>query len=176
MGQEISFLNSKDLNFEPLNKTSNEFSKGDFKHFMIKEIHEQPLVIKNTQKYYDMDYFLDFRNKLKDVSKEVDSFVFVGCGTAYHACLIAKYYFEKYTDIDASCEYASELRYKKISSKKKSIYVFISQSGETKDTHRSLVTAQGMMIPTFSVVNQVKLAVIFILCSISESPEIWFVS
>ena len=156
LGQDISFLNNKDLNFEPLKKTSNEFSKGDFKHFMIKEIHEQPLVIKNTQKYYDMDYFLDFRNKLKDVSKEVDSFVFVGCGTAYHACLIAKYYFEKYTDIDASCEYASELRYKKISSKKRSIYIFISQSGETMDTLMALKYVKSKGYNTIVVTNSLE--------------------
>ena len=153
LGQEISFLNSKDLNFEPLKQN---YEKGDFKHFMIKEIHEQPLVIKNTQKYYDMDYFLDFRNKLKDVSKEVDSFVFVGCGTAYHACLIAKYTQEDPFNGLASCEYASELRYKKISSKKKSIYVFISQSGETMDTLMALKYVKSKGYNTIVVTNSLE--------------------
>ena len=152
----ISFLNGKKIIFENQKKMSNEFSKGDFKHFMIKEIHEQPHVIKKTQKYYDADYFLDFRNKLKDITNELESFVFVGCGTAYHACLVAKYYFEKFTDIDVSCEYASELRYKNISTKKKSIYVFISQSGETMDTLMALKYVKSKGYNTIVVTNSLE--------------------
>ena len=152
----ISHLNGKKIIFENQAKVVNEFSKGDFKHFMIKEIHEQPHVIKKTQKYYDADYFLDFRNKLKDLTNNLDSFVFVGCGTAYHACLVAKYYFEQFTDIDVSCEYASELRYKNISTKKNSIYVFISQSGETMDTLMALKYVKSKDYTTIVVTNSLE--------------------
>tara|TARA_B100000767_G_C19777341_1_gene543439 strand:+ start:2249 stop:4045 length:1797 start_codon:yes stop_codon:yes gene_type:complete len=152
----ISHLNRKEVIFENQAKIVNEFSKGDFKHFMIKEIHEQPQVIKKTQKYYDADYFLDFRNKLKDLTNDLDSFVFVGCGTAYHACLVAKYYFEQFTDIDVSCEYASELRYKNISTKKNSIYVFISQSGETMDTLMALKYVKSKGYTTIVVTNSLE--------------------
>lgn len=152
----ISHLNGKKVIFENQAKVVNEFSKGDFKHFMIKEIHEQPHVIKKTQKYYDADYFLDFRNKLKDLTNNLDSFVFVGCGTAYHACLVAKYYFEQFTDIDVSCEYASELRYKNISTKKNSIYVFISQSGETMDTLMALKYVKSKGYTTIVVTNSLE--------------------
>ena len=152
----ISHLNGKKIIFENQAKVVNEFSKGDFKHFMIKEIHEQPHVIKKTQKYYDADYFLDFRNKLKDLTNNLDSFVFVGCGTAYHACLVAKYYFEQFTDIDVSCEYASELRYKNISTKKNSIYVFISQSGETMDTLMALKYVKSKGYTTIVVTNSLE--------------------
>jgi glucosamine--fructose-6-phosphate aminotransferase (isomerizing) len=152
----ISHLNGKKIIFENQAKVVNEFSKGDFKHFMIKEIHEQPHVIKKTQKYYDADYFLDFRNKLKDLTNDLDSFVFVGCGTAYHACLVAKYYFEQFTDIDVSCEYASELRYKNISTKKNSIYVFISQSGETMDTLMALKYVKSKGYTTIVVTNSLE--------------------
>jgi glucosamine--fructose-6-phosphate aminotransferase (isomerizing) len=153
---DISHLNGKKVTFENQAKIVNEFSKGDFKHFMIKEIHEQPHVIKKTQKYYDADYFLDFRNKLKDITNDLDSFVFVGCGTAYHACLVAKYYFEQFTDIDVSCEYASELRYKNISTKKNSIYVFISQSGETMDTLMALKYVKSKGYTTIVVTNSLE--------------------
>ena len=152
----ISHLNGKKIIFENQAKVVNEFSKGDFKHFMIKEIHEQPHVIKKTQKYYDADYFFDFRNKLKDLTNDLDSFVFVGCGTAYHACLVAKYYFEQFTDIDVSCEYASELRYKNISTKKNSIYVFISQSGETMDTLMALKYVKSKGYTTIVVTNSLE--------------------
>ena len=152
----ISHLNGKKIIFENQAKVVNEFSKGDFKHFMIKEIHEQPHVIKKTQKYYDADYFLDFRNKLKDLTNNLDSFVFVGCGTAYHACLVAKYYFEQFTDIDVSCEYASELRYKNILTKKNSIYVFISQSGETMDTLMALKYVKSKGYTTIVVTNSLE--------------------
>jgi len=152
----ISHLNRKEVIFENQAKIVNEFSKGDFKHFMIKEIHEQPQVIKKTQKYYDADYFLDFRIKLKDLTNDLDSFVFVGCGTAYHACLVAKYYFEQFTDIDVSCEYASELRYKNISTKKNSIYVFISQSGETMDTLMALKYVKSKGYTTIVVTNSLE--------------------
>ena len=154
--KSISHLNEKEVIFENQAKIVNEFSKGDFKHFMIKEIHEQPQVIKKTQKYYDADYFLDFRNKLKDLTNDLDSFVFVGCGTAYHACLVAKYYFEQFTDIDVSCEYASELRYKNISTKKNSIYVFISQSGETMDTLMALKYVKSKGYTTIVVTNSLE--------------------
>ena len=62
----------------------------------------------------------------------------MGCGTAYHACMIGEYYFNKFTNLDVSSELASELRYKNISNNNKTLYIFISQSGETMDTLMAL--------------------------------------
>ncbi|MAV83077.1 MAG: glutamine--fructose-6-phosphate transaminase (isomerizing) [Pelagibacteraceae bacterium] len=154
---EVSFLNNNKVKFLPYQQSTNKFSKGDFKHFMIKEIHEQPIVLKNTQKYYDKDYFVDFRDKLKDLLQESNSFVFVGCGTAYHACLTAKYYFEKFTSINVSCEYASELRYKNINNKNsKAIYIFISQSGETMDTLMALKYVKSKGFNSIVITNSLE--------------------
>ena len=104
---------------------------------MLKEIHEQPEVIKTTQKNYLQEFFNDFESKFKNLilNKKI---IFVGCGTAYHACLVGEYYFNKYTNIDTSSELASELRYKKINKDEKILFIFISQSGETMDTLMAL--------------------------------------
>ena len=104
---------------------------------MLKEIHEQPEVIKSTQKNYVKEFFNDFESKFKNLilNKKI---IFVGCGTAYHACLVGEYYFNKYTNIDTSSELASELRYKKIYKDEKILFIFISLSGDTMDTLMAL--------------------------------------
>ena len=132
----INLKNNEPIIFEKNLKSLNSYDKGAFQHFMLKEIHEQPNVLKDTQQRYDKEYFLDFDTKFSDLVNS-DKIILVGCGTAYHAAMIGEYYFNKLTSRDVSCEHASELRYKKLPNKK-CLFIFISQSGETMDTLMAL--------------------------------------
>tara|TARA_B100001057_G_scaffold77802_1_gene72823 strand:+ start:924 stop:2720 length:1797 start_codon:yes stop_codon:yes gene_type:complete len=132
----INLKNNETITFEKNLKSLNSYDKGTFQHFMLKEIHEQPNVLKDTQQRYDKEYFLNFDTKFSDLVNS-DKIILVGCGTAYHAAMIGEYYFNKLTSRDVSCEHASELRYKKLPNKK-CLFIFISQSGETMDTLMAL--------------------------------------
>ena len=153
---KISYLNKKNkILFQKNISYLNPYDKDNFQHFMLKEIHEQPSVLKSTQSKYNSEYFIDFELKFKYLF-EVDKIVLVGCGTAYHAAMVGEYYFNHFTNKEVSAELASELRYKKIHKNKKILYVFISQSGETMDTlmalkyvkknnHKSLVITNSLV-------------------------------
>ena len=132
----INLKNATPIIFEKNLKSLNSYDKGPFQHFMLKEIHEQPSVLQDTQKKYDDEYFIDFNSKFNDLVNS-DKIVLVGCGTAYHAAMIGEYYFNKLTSCDVSSEHASELRYKRLPNKK-CLFIFISQSGETMDTLMAL--------------------------------------
>ena len=132
----INLKKATPIIFEKNLKSLNSYDKGPFQHFMLKEIHEQPSVLQDTQKKYDDEYFIDFNSKFNDLVN-FDKIVLVGCGTAYHAAMIGEYYFNKLTSCDVSSEHASELRYKKLPNKK-CLFIFISQSGETMDTLMAL--------------------------------------
>ena len=119
------------------NEKSNE--KGDFKDFMSKEIHEQP----STLNVCLNEYTDKLRNKVNLLNfpmdpKKIKKIVLIGCGTAYHSCLMAKYWFEELTSLDVNVDIASEFRYRKNRFKKDSLYIFVSQSGETADTYAAL--------------------------------------
>ena len=129
--------NNSKISFEDNSESQNPYDKGKFQHYMLKEIYEQPKVLKDTQLIYGSEFFIDFRAKFENLFN-VDKLVLVGCGTAYHACMIGEYYFNKFTNLDVSSELASELRYKNISNNNKTLYIFISQSGETMDTLMAL--------------------------------------
>ena len=88
-------------------------NKGDYKHFMAKEIEEQPNTIKNC-----VNEYVDKINKDINIynfpwqSNEISSIVLIGCGTAYHSCLMAKYWFEQLTTLNVTADIASEFRYR----------------------------------------------------------------
>ena len=84
------------------------------------------------------------------------SILLIGCGTAYHSCLIAKYWFEQNTNLDVNVDIASEFRYRKNRFKKDCLYVFISQSGETADTYAALDLCKKNNVKTCSIVNVVE--------------------
>ncbi len=158
---EVSFFNEqgKKINKKILSLTTDEqnYDKGDYKHFMAKEIDEQPLTIKNCiNEYIDKKNneisIFNFPWKIKDIS----SITLVGCGTAYHSCLIAKYWFEQLTSLDVHIDIASEFRYRKNRFKKDTLYVFVSQSGETADTYAALDLCNKNSMKTCSVVNVVE--------------------
>ncbi len=158
---QVDFFNSKGkkINKKILRLSSNEqnYEKGDYKHFMAKEIEEQPITIKNCVNEY-IDKINNEINILNFPWKknEISSIKLIGCGTAYHSCLIAKYWFEELTSLDVEVDIASEFRYRKNRFKKDCLYIFVSQSGETADTYAALDLCNKNKMKTCSVVNVVE--------------------
>ena len=158
---EVEFFDEKGnkVNKKILELSSNEqnYEKGDYKHFMAKEIEEQPTTIKNCINEYidkinsDINIF-NFPWK----PDEISSIVLIGCGTAYHSCIMAKYWFEQLTTLDVSVDIASEFRYRNNRFKDKTLYIFVSQSGETADTLAALDVCNKNNMKTCSVVNVVE--------------------
>ena len=140
-----------------LSSNENNYEKGEYKHFMAKEIDEQPTTIKNC-----INEYIDKKNNDINIfnfpwkSKEISSIVLIGCGTAYHSCLMAKYWFEQITTFDVSVDIASEFRYRKNRFKEKALYIFVSQSGETADTYAALDLCNKHNMKTCSIVNVVE--------------------
>ena len=147
-------VNKKILN---LSQDNQSYDKGDYKHFMAKEIDEQPTTIKNC-----VNEYVDKINKQINIysfpwkTDQIKSVVLIGCGTAYHSCLVAKYWFEEYTSLDVSIDIASEFRYRKLKFKSDCLYVFVSQSGETADTYAALDICNKNKMKTCSIVNVVE--------------------
>ncbi len=134
--------------------TSYMVDKGNHRHFMEKEIHEQPEVISHTlANYLDFasgrvnDYPLPF-----DFAK-LDRLAVAACGTAYLAGLIGKYWFERYARLPVDIDIASEFRYREMPLSKQSASLFVSQSGETADTLASLRYCRKEGIPISAIVN-----------------------
>ena len=88
--------------------------------------------------------------------KEISSVTLIGCGTAYHSCLMAKYWFEENTTLDVTIDIASEFRYRKNRFKDDNLYIFVSQSGETADTYAALDLCNKNNMKTCSVVNVIE--------------------
>jgi glucosamine--fructose-6-phosphate aminotransferase (isomerizing) len=140
-----------------LSSEEEKYDKGDYKHFMAKEIEEQPITLKNGIKEY-----IDTANNDINIynipwkKNEIASITLIGCGTAYHSCLMAKYWFEELTTLDVNVDIASEFRYRKNRFKKDSLYVFVSQSGETADTYAALDLCNKNDMKTCAVVNVIE--------------------
>ncbi|MBN9670676.1 glutamine--fructose-6-phosphate transaminase (isomerizing) [Roseibium aggregatum] len=120
--------------------TSSLMDKGNYKHFMAKEIHEQPQVLGHT-----LSRYFDYTTKTARVAgaeglkfKDLQRLTITACGTAYLAGLVSKYWFEKYARLPVEIDIASEFRYRETPLSEKDTALFISQSGETADTLASL--------------------------------------
>jgi glucosamine--fructose-6-phosphate aminotransferase (isomerizing) len=140
-----------------LSSREQDYDKGDFKHFMAKEIEEQPTTLKNCINEYvdNINNDINIYNFPWDITK-ISSIILIGCGTAYHSCLMAKYWFEENTSLDVSIDIASEFRYRKNRFKKENLYIFVSQSGETADTYAALDLCNKNNMKTCSIVNVVE--------------------
>lgn len=129
--------------------------KNGFKHFMLKEIYEQPTVIRDCieDKLEDghLKPIID-----KEDFKKIDKIYMVACGTAYHAGLIGKYIIEKWAKIPVICDIASEFRYSDPFVDEHTLVVFLSQSGETADTIAALKEAKRKNAKILTIVNQKK--------------------
>ena len=152
-------LKNKKINKEILVLSNDKHTaeKGEYKDFMSKEINEQNITAKTCIKEYvdqlrkDINLY-NFPINPKDIQK----IVLIGCGTAYHSCITAKYWFEELTNIPIEIDIASEFRYRKIKLNKKNLYVFVSQSGETADTFAALDLCKKNKVKTCSIVNVVE--------------------
>jgi len=158
---KIKFYNQKNIkiNKKILTLSDDKYTseKGDYKDFMSKEINEQKITIKNCIKEYVNHLKEDINLYNFPLNpKEVKKIVLVGCGTAYHACLSAKHWFEELTSVEIETDVASEFRYRKIKFNKRNLYIFVSQSGETADTFAALDLCKKNYVKTCSVVNAVE--------------------
>jgi glucosamine--fructose-6-phosphate aminotransferase (isomerizing) len=158
---QIKFYNSKKekINKEifTLSDDKSSVSKGNYKNFMIKEIFEQPISIKTCLKEYidKIREEINFYN-LPINPKDIEKIVLIGCGTAYHSCLVAKYWLEELTSLTIETDIASEFRYRKVRFDKKALYIFVSQSGETADTYAALDICKKQNVKTCSIINVVE--------------------
>ncbi len=134
-----------------------ESSKWTYKHFMLKEIFEQPNIIRRIFKWR-VDFNKNFLNAEAFHGMQNEQFkkiVFVGCGTSYNAWCLGTYWMENLAGLDSSCEIASEYEYKNIKVNDDTLYVFISQSGETADSIEVLKMIKQKGWHTFGIVNVV---------------------
>ena len=128
--------------------------KGEFEHFMLKEIFEEPKVIEQTIKEY-----IDIKNKkilfphFNFELSNIERLNIVSCGTSYYASFVAKYFMEKIAKIKVDIDIASEFRYKDTILKKGDVSMFISQSGETADTIGALKLCKEKGQTIISIVN-----------------------
>jgi glucosamine--fructose-6-phosphate aminotransferase (isomerizing) len=128
--------------------------KGNYRHFMAKEIHEQPEVLSRTfGQYIDPEnQSVNFPSHNLDFSA-INRVVLVACGTAYFAAQVGRNWIERYARIPASIDIASEFRYRDAPMSKDCLAVFVSQSGETADTLAALAHCKAHGLPTIGVVN-----------------------
>ena len=129
--------------------------KGGYEHFMLKEIHEQPEVVKSTVNYFLHEGKLDLSelNLSEDYLKEIDSIIITGCGSAYHVGVVAQYVLEDLARIPVRVEIASEFRYRKPVLNGRELVIVISQSGETADSLAALREMKERGIKTLAIVN-----------------------
>ncbi|WP_163325281.1 glutamine--fructose-6-phosphate transaminase (isomerizing) [Draconibacterium mangrovi] len=133
--------------------------KGDYDYFMLKEIHEQPKTIEETFRgRLQNDYSEIVLGGLLNVFPKIEAakrIVIIGCGTSWHAGLIAEYLFEEYAQVSVEVEYASEFRYRKPVLSSDDVVILISQSGETADTLAALELAKSKGATVIGICNVV---------------------
>jgi glucosamine--fructose-6-phosphate aminotransferase (isomerizing) len=137
--------------------SSEALSKDGYAHYMLKEIHEQPTAVANTiadRLFNDKisKYFID--SATEQILQQVENIHIIACGTSYHAGMVARYWLEAITQIPTQVEIASEYRYRKPVVPKNTLFLTISQSGETADSLAALRFAKTAgYLSTFAVCN-----------------------
>ena len=134
--------------------------KGGYRHFMLKEIYEQPQVIGDTLR--GLVNAAERRIVMPDLNVDLagaDGLTLVACGTSYYACMVAKYWFESIARIPVEVDIASEYRYRDAVPPKNGVAIFISQSGETIDTLAALRYAKAAGQKIIAVVNSPESAI-----------------
>lgn len=148
---KLEMLKKKILTFEG---NINSAMKDGYSHFMLKEIHEEDHVIKDTMFPYIENDMASLISNMPNLNK-YDKIDIVACGSAYHTGLIGKVLIEEYAKVPVTVEIASEYRYKTLFYDKKKLVILVSQSGETADTLASLRIAKDNNIDTLAIVNVV---------------------
>jgi glucosamine--fructose-6-phosphate aminotransferase (isomerizing) len=136
---------------QKINIDQTRIEKGGYKHFMAKEIAQQPAVLGDALAHYLKGGALNLPSDLNFA--HLDRLTLVACGTASYACLTAKYWFEQLAGLPCEVDIASEFRYREPPLPAKSFALFVSQSGETADTLAALRYAQGKVEKIVAVVN-----------------------
>ena len=144
-----------------LDATVSNSSKGEYKHYMLKEIYEQPEALQQTiSQALNGDALRDdFLANAEVDFNNIEQIQIIACGTSYHAGMIAKYWAEQLIDVPCQVEIASEFRYRSPVIINRTLYVCISQSGETADTLAALrdtqkrAAAKGLNISTMTICN-----------------------
>ena len=131
--------------------------KGGYEHFMLKEIHEQPKVVRDTINSVVKNGKIDFSDigLTDEEMQKISQIYIVACGSAYHVGMAVQYVVEDFTSIPVRVELASEFRYRKMTLVKDSLVIIISQSGETADSLAALREAKEKGIKTLGIVNVV---------------------
>ena len=156
--EKITLYNTNDKEIEKkvhtINWNPSSAGKEGYEHFMIKEIYEQPTVIRNIlSKYISNKNEIEF-NKLNGFNLEtISRFLIQACGTSCHAGMIAKYYIEKYARILTEVDISSEFRYRQMIAHGNDVILAISQSGETADTLAGIHEAKSHFFRILSFVN-----------------------
>jgi glutamine---fructose-6-phosphate transaminase (isomerizing) len=136
-----------------------QIEKGGFDHFMLKEIYEQPSVIKDTYRgrLHANEGIIQMSGVEDNLEKflNADRIIIVACGTSWHAGLVAEYVFEEFTRIPVEVEYASEFRYRNPIINSRDVVIAISQSGETADTMAAIKLAKEKGAFVYGVCNVV---------------------
>lgn len=128
--------------------------KAGYRHFMLKEIHEQPSAISETlQAYLNKTHTAPKMPNMPFNLGEVPQITLIACGTAFYAAMVAKHWIEEYAKIPVTVDVASEFRYRKAPMVKGGLCIFVSQSGETADTLAALHYAKETGQHTLSMVN-----------------------
>jgi glucosamine--fructose-6-phosphate aminotransferase (isomerizing) len=153
-----------DFQGNPLNKTVDHLSwnplmieKKGFKHFMLKEIFEQPQVIRDTLEgrisLGSGKTYLDETGLSPNLMKGLEKVLVIACGTSYHAGMVGKYFIESLAQVPVAVEYASEYRYHDHLLDSKTLVIVISQSGETADTLAALRAIKKAGRPSLAITN-----------------------
>ncbi len=145
-------LNIVENDFKEIDKSINNTDKCGYDYYMLKEIHEQPKVFRDTVSSYLENGIDSLIDKMPDFTK-YNRIDIVACGSAYHTGLVGKNLIEEFALVPVNVEVASEYRYKKNFYDDKTLVIVVSQSGETADTLAALRKAKGDNIDTLAIVN-----------------------
>ncbi|MGG3726155.1 glutamine--fructose-6-phosphate transaminase (isomerizing) [Bacillus wiedmannii] len=133
---------------------ASDIEKGTYPHFMLKEIDEQPLVIRNIiQKYQDEKGEIELDQDIRNVILDSDRIYIIACGTSYHAGLVGKQFIEKFAKMPVEVHVASEFSYNMPLLTERPFFIYISQSGETADSRAVLVQTNEMGHKALTITN-----------------------
>ncbi|MEH6891366.1 glutamine--fructose-6-phosphate transaminase (isomerizing) [Bacillus sp. JJ864] len=133
---------------------ASDIEKGTYPHFMLKEIDEQPLVIRNIiQKYQNEDGEIELNAEVRNAILESDRVYIIACGTSYHAGLVGKQFMERFAKVPVEVHVASEFSYNMPLLTEKPFFIYISQSGETADSRAVLVQTNEMGHKALTITN-----------------------
>lgn len=145
----------KEIVYQELSSSRENIDKGNYPHYMLKEIEEQPGVIRRIVSRYFNEEKINIDSELIYELRRSDRIYIIGCGTSFYAGMIGKYYFEKLCSIPVETIIASEAVYNMPLISKKPFFIFISQSGETADSISCLKEVNFLHYPSLALTNNV---------------------